>query len=251
MARDLTESLRAEADSIKSSNQTGSSQCIPQVNIAHGANPLAREGLTDLTQNARIEARRGNQNRAIYHSTKRALDFCAAWILLILTLPAFVIICLLILIDSGRPVFFNQVRVGKEGKLFTMYKFRTMYTWAPKYALKPERDDERITRVGRFLRRTSLDELPQLWNIVKGNMSLVGPRPEQPFLVEQYESWQRGRLSVLPGLTGWWQVSGRSNLPLHENIEYDVYYVENRSLWLDLKILCHTIWAVIKGIGAF
>jgi len=187
----------------------------------------------------------------VYPLIKRALDLFLAGLALVLTLPLFALIALAILIESGRPVFFNQERIGKDGKRFTIHKFRTMYIWAPKYALKPGGDDQTITRVGKFLRRTSLDELPQLWNIIKGEMSLVGPRPEQPFLVEKYEPWQRRRLSVLPGLTGWWQVSGRSNLPLHENIEYDIYYVENQSFWLDLKIIWYTIWAVINGMGAF
>jgi lipopolysaccharide/colanic/teichoic acid biosynthesis glycosyltransferase len=112
-------------------------------------------------------------------------------------------------------------------------------------------DDPRVTRVGRILRRISLDELPQLINVLKGEMSLVGPRPEQAFIAEQYRPWQRQRLVVPPGITGWWQVSGRSNLPMHLNTEYDVFYVRNYSIWLDLKILWRTVGAVIRGRGAY
>ena len=108
-----------------------------------------------------------------------------------------------------------------------------------------------MTRVGRFLRRTSLDELPQLWNVLRGEMSLVGPRPELPWVVERYESWQRQRLAVLPGITGWWQVSGRGELPLHENVEYDLYYIQNYSPLLDLTILLRTLWVVARGRGAY
>ena len=131
-----------------------------------------------------------------------------------------------------------------------VFKLRTMTVDSPTFGSKPESfDDDRITWLGRFLRRTSLDELPQLLNVVKGEMSLVGPRPEQTFLVEQYESWQRERLSVLPGMTGWWQVNGRKQ-PMQEYVEEDLYYVRNRSLLLDLQILLRTIQAVIHGDGA-
>jgi lipopolysaccharide/colanic/teichoic acid biosynthesis glycosyltransferase len=111
--------------------------------------------------------------------------------------------------------------------------------------------DPRVTRVGRVLRRFSLDELPQLINVIKGEMSLVGPRPEQTFIVEQYQPWQRQRLVVPPGITGWWQVSGRSDLPMHLNTEYDLFYIRNYSLWLDIVILLKTLGAVIVGRGAY
>ena len=131
-----------------------------------------------------------------------------------------------------------------------LYKFRTMTVDSPTYGPKPERfDDERVTRVGRFLRRTSLDEVPQLLNVLRGEMSLVGPRPEQPFLVERYAQWQRERLEVLPGMTGWWQVNGRKQ-PMHDHVEEDLYYVRNRSLWLDLRILARTVGVVLRGNGA-
>ena len=113
------------------------------------------------------------------------------------------------------------------------------------------RDDPRVTRVGKFLRHTSMDELPQLFNVLKGEMTLVGPRPEMPYLVDKYDLWQRKRFAVPQGLTGWWQIHGRSDRPMHLNTEDDLYYVQNYSLWLDLQILLKTVWVVIKGKGAF
>jgi len=113
------------------------------------------------------------------------------------------------------------------------------------------RDDPRVTRLGRFLRRWSLDEVPNLFNVLVGEMSLVGPRPEQPWIVERYEPWQRKRLAAPPGMTGWWQVNGRSDRPLHENVEYDLYYIQNYSPWLDIAILLRTIPVVLRGRGAF
>jgi lipopolysaccharide/colanic/teichoic acid biosynthesis glycosyltransferase len=133
-----------------------------------------------------------------------------------------------------------------------MYKLRTMYVDTPVQMLTPDSaDDPRITRVGRFLRRTSLDELPQLLNVLKGNMSLIGPRPEMPFIVETYTEYQRHRLTVLPGITGLWQISGDRALQIHENLEYDLYYIANRSLSLDLAILFQTAFSVIRGTGAW
>lgn len=154
--------------------------------------------------------------------------------------------------ESPGPVFFRQDRVGKDGTVFRLYKYRTMQTAADPYAIAPtEETDSRITPFGRWLRRTSLDELPQLLNVLRGEMSMVGPRPEMPFIVEKYEPWQRRRLDVKPGLTGLWQVIGRKNLPLHLNIQYDFYYIKNQSFLLDVEILFRTIPAVLKGRGAF
>jgi len=160
------------------------------------------------------------------------------------------VIAVAIKLDSKGPALLKQERVGKGGVPFGMYKFRTMINESSPFGSKPlSRNDPRITRVGRFLRRSSLDELPQLVNVLKGDMSLVGPRPELPFLVARYEPWQRQRLDVLPGITGWWQVSGRKQ-PMRDHTEYDICYVENQSVLLDLRILCKTIGAVIKGQGA-
>lgn len=154
--------------------------------------------------------------------------------------------------DSPGPVFFSQDRVGRDGRKFRIYKYRTMYVEAPVYGVAPtEEEDPRVTRFGRWLRKTSLDELPQLLNVLFGDMSMVGPRPEMPFIVEKYDPWQKRRLDVKPGVTGLWQVIGRKNLPLHLNMQYDFYYIKNQSFLLDVEILFRTIPAVLKGKGAF
>jgi lipopolysaccharide/colanic/teichoic acid biosynthesis glycosyltransferase len=133
-----------------------------------------------------------------------------------------------------------------------MYKFRTMHVDVDPYAVAPrDSSDDRITPYGCWLRGTSIDELPQLWNVLKGDMSLVGPRPEMPFIAETYDDWQRRRLSVKPGITGLWQILGRKDLPMHENLQYDFYYIRNRSLSLDLSILLRTVGAVLSRRGAF
>ncbi|MFU8849346.1 MAG: sugar transferase, partial [Opitutales bacterium] len=147
------------------------------------------------------------------------------------------------------PVFFRQQRVGKDGKLFEIYKFRSMHTDAPAYAVNPHSSrDPRITRVGRFLRKSSLDELPQLINVWRGEMSLVGPRPEMPFIVETYEDIHRERLQAVPGITGLWQLSGDRHKAIHENLDYDLYYVYNRSFFLDVTILLQTLVFAFRGI---
>lgn len=154
--------------------------------------------------------------------------------------------------ESPGPVFFKQDRVGQGGRVFTIYKYRTMRTETDPYAVAPTADtDPRITNFGRWLRKTSLDELPQLLNVLRGEMSMVGPRPEMPFIVAQYQPWERRRLDVKPGLTGLWQVVGRKNLPLHLNMQYDFYYIKNQGFLMDLEILVRTIPAVLKGKGAF
>jgi len=132
-----------------------------------------------------------------------------------------------------------------------IYKFRSMYVDAPKYAVTPsESSDPRITRVGRWLRRTSLDELPQLFNVLRGEMSLVGPRPEMPFIVEKYTSFERQRLEAKPGITGVWQISAVRGEPIHHNMEYDIFYLQNRSFLLDAAILLKTFLSVLRGVGA-
>lgn len=183
---------------------------------------------------------------------KRAMDLALAIPGALLALPFVLLIALAIKLDSNGPVFFVHDRVGREGRRFRILKFRTMIENADPYAPAPETAvDPRVTRVGRFLRRTSLDELPQLWNVIKGEMSLVGPRPEMPFIVEKYLPWQRRRLDVPQGITGLWQIAGRKRLPLHNNMEYDFYYIRNRSLFLDFAILLRTVAAVLFGRGAF
>ncbi len=188
-------------------------------------------------------------NRAVYDLGKRALDiFTAAIMLLPLAILA-PIVAVVVKSTSPGPVLFRQHRVGRAGRRFTMYKFRTMYQDAPQYETSPGAgDDPRVTPVGRFLRHTSLDELPQLMNVLLGQMSLVGPRPEMPFITEQYTSIQRQRLAVKPGITGLWQISPTRAFPIHENMEYDLYYVRHRSLFMDVAILLHTLLFAARGV---
>jgi len=183
---------------------------------------------------------------------KRVLDLVFAVVLFVPALVIWPFIILLIRLDSRGPALFRQERVGRGGRLFVMYKFRTMYVDTPPFKEAPDTpEDPRITRAGRFLRKFSLDEIPQILNVLRGDMSMVGPRPEMPFIVKQYEEWQKRRLSVKPGITGLWQIVGRKRLPLYQNLEYDFYYIKNQSLWLDLVILWKTIPAVLFGKGAY
>jgi len=194
---------------------------------------------------------------------KRLFDLVATTVLLLLLWPLLLAIAVLIKLDSPGSIIFKQQRMGENGKVFWMYKFRSMVVGAEEHwyevarltkdgnVLHKVRDDPRVTRVGRWLRRWSLDELPQFFNVLKGDMSLVGPRPEMPWLVELYEPWQRKRFAVPQGMTSWWAISGRSDKPLHLHIEDDLYYIQNYSLLLDLQILWKTIGLVLKGRGAF
>src|ERR1035437_9306029 len=187
--------------------------------------------------------------KLVYESAKRIFDFGAAFALLVITAPLWAAIAVAIRVDSMGPVFFRQLRVGREGKRFQLYKFRSMRNDALKYGFHPTgADDPRVTHVGRWLRRTSLDELPQLINTLKGDMSLVGPRPEMPFIVEQYNSMHRQRLQVTPGITGLWQLSADRAFLIHENIQYDLYYIRNRNFFMDLAILLHTAVFAMKGV---
>jgi lipopolysaccharide/colanic/teichoic acid biosynthesis glycosyltransferase len=190
-----------------------------------------------------------SSSKRTYLLLKRGFDLAFSPLALVLAAPLMFVIAVAIKLDSKGPALLKQERIGKGGVPFGMYKFRTMVNESSPLGPKPlSLDDRRITRVGRFLRRSSLDELPQLVNVLKGDMSLVGPRPELPFLVARYEPWQRKRLDVLPGITGWWQVSGRKQ-PMHDHVDYDLYYVYNQSFRLDLIILCKTLFAVISGEG--
>jgi exopolysaccharide biosynthesis polyprenyl glycosylphosphotransferase len=194
---------------------------------------------------------------------KRAMDVAVSLFGLILLLPFFLLVALLIKLDSPGPVFFTQIRVGKGENLFACYKFRSMRQGADAeqenlLALNEAdgpifkiRDDPRITRVGRILRRTSLDELPQLFNVLMGHMSLVGPRPAPPSEVQRYQPWHKRRLEVAPGMTGLWQVSGRSELSFDEMVLLDLYYIENWSPVLDLQIALRTVPKMITGQGAY
>ena len=194
---------------------------------------------------------------------KRCLDITVTLGLIGLLCPLMILIgCIVWLVDGG-PVLFRQQRVGERGRVFTMVKFRTMIpgseTMPPPIAPHPANsiafhkavDDPRVTTLGRWLRRSSLDELPQLFNVLLGDMSLVGPRPELPWIVAQYEPWQYRRLAVPQGLTGLWQVTGRSRNPMHQFTNIDIEYVQNYSFWLDMVILLKTPLIVYKGDGAF
>ena len=185
----------------------------------------------------------------VYLRFKRYLDLCLALITLIILWPLFLIIAIAIKMDSKGPALFTHNRVGKDGRIFKLYKFRTMYSNTNPYEINPlDQKDSRITRVGRFLRKTSLDEMPQIINILKGEMSFVGPRPEMPFIVEQYNEIHKERLKVLPGITGLWQLSGDRKKAIHENMDYDLYYKKNVSFFLDLAILIETFVFAFKGI---
>jgi lipopolysaccharide/colanic/teichoic acid biosynthesis glycosyltransferase len=214
-----------------------------------------------------------NRGPKAYDSVKRGLDVIGSFSLLVLLSPLFLIIAVLVKLKSPGPVFFRQVRVGQNGKTFTCFKFRTMHVNAD-HAIHQQfvssfiksgpqaqeavrggvfkiTDDPRVTAVGRFLRKSSLDELPQLWNVLRGEMSLVGPRPPVPYEVEQYRYWHCRRvLEAKPGITGLWQVNGRSRTTFDDMVRLDLRYARGRSLWTDLKILLATPKAVIEGKGA-
>jgi lipopolysaccharide/colanic/teichoic acid biosynthesis glycosyltransferase len=186
-------------------------------------------------------------------AAKRSLDLLIAGIGSVVTGPLVALLALAIRFESpGHPVY-RQARSGRAGREFSIYKLRTMVRGAEftGAGLAIQEGDDRITRVGAFLRRYSLDELPNLWNVVRGEMSIVGPRPTLPVQVQQYTERQRGRLAVKPGITGWAQVNGRAALPWPERIELDLWYVEHRSLMLDLKILARTVRMVLAGQGLY
>jgi exopolysaccharide biosynthesis polyprenyl glycosylphosphotransferase len=187
----------------------------------------------------------------LYEPCKRVFDLVCASIGLVLTAP-FVAWAALRLWRSGVSPWFVHERIGRHGRPFRMIKLRTLREDVGAYEEAPrDAGDPRITAYGRWLRATSIDELPQLWNVLRGEMSIVGPRPEMPFVVERYDEWQRRRLAVKPGITGLWQILGRKDLPMHENLQYDFYYIRNRSLALDASILLRTAGAVWSRRGAF
>jgi exopolysaccharide biosynthesis polyprenyl glycosylphosphotransferase len=220
--------------------------------VSEAFSVLSKESRVDLIGDFPLLELGSGEASPVYLFLKRAMDLLIAMCVLILTLPLWIFIAVCIKLDSKGPVFFKQERVGYKGKKFILYKFRTMFVHTPPFSESPKNeDDPRITKFGRFLRRTSLDELPQLINVIKGEMSLVGPRPEMPFIVERYSKWERKRLDVKPGITGLWQILGRKNLPLQENIHYDFYYIKNRSIVLDFMILLKTIPAVLRRKGAY
>jgi exopolysaccharide biosynthesis polyprenyl glycosylphosphotransferase len=194
---------------------------------------------------------------------KRAFDLAITIMSLLFALPLMGIITLAIRLEGPGEIILKQERMGENGRIFKMYKFRTMVPGAEKLLESIEHFDEeghlihktagdpRVTRIGRILRRMSMDELPQFFNVLKGEMSLVGPRPELPLLVSQYETWQRKRFAIPQGMTGWWQINGRSDRPMHLHTEDDLYYIQHYSLYLDVFILLKTLAVVIQGKGAF
>ena len=187
-----------------------------------------------------------------YSAAKRLFDIFFSLFVLILASPVFIISALLIKKESKGPALFKQERIGFNGKPFRMIKFRTMHQDVSQDAPTPESPyDSRITRIGRYLRRYSLDELPQFLNVLRGEMSVVGPRPEMPFIVEEYGPMERERLTVKPGITGLWQISYFRKGAIHENLEYDLFYIENKSMLLDFVIISLTGFAVMKGTGAY
>lgn len=218
-------------------------------------------------------------DKRLYLRNKRLMDIVLSCILLILLSPLFLLIALLIKLDSPGPVVFKQTRIGKDGKPFTFLKFRSMRQDADprvhqehmhrlirggdtsdnpgsgdstddgKRAGKLS-NDGRVTRVGKMIRKTTLDELPQLFNILKGEMSLVGPRPPLPYEMEMYEDWHMRRLEVLPGMASLWVLRGRAAIPFDDQVRMDIEYIKNQSLWLDIKILLQTPWAVLSEKGA-
>ncbi len=179
---------------------------------------------------------------------KRAVDVMGSTVLLLLLLPLLSVIAVAILATMGRPVVFRQSRTGHNGTRFTLLKLRTMAEGVDIEGT-PLDDGERLTRLGRWMRAGSLDELPQLWNVLRGEMSLVGPRPLLPQYLDRYSQFQRRRLEVLPGITGWAQIHGRNALAWEPRFQFDVWYIDHWSLWLDFRILARTLASVVKRKG--
>lgn len=236
---------------------------IPRViNGAFAHEDNGEEILTVVTEEGMVVFRRGRLLLSLYWRVKRVFDILFSAVVLLLLSPLLLLVAILVKLDSEGPVIFRQQRIGwdrrngnsvrfnrtdrrqvnRKGKPFTICKFRTMRVNSPKYATTPEEDsDPRLTRVGRVLRRTCIDELPQLFNVLNGDMSFVGPRPEMPFIVQTYNSLHCRRLKVKPGLTGLWQLQGSRRVPIHKNLHYDLHYIKRQSLWLDFKIIAQTL----------
>lgn len=202
--------------------------CVSEPNFSYMNDTVEQTSLKKLTS---FYAKRG----------KYLLDFVAAFFLILIFSPLMILIAVLIKLSSRGPVFFSHKRVGIKNKLFVIHKFRSLHIDTPSYSEKPDsNEDVRITSIGKWIRKTSLDELPQLFNVLKGEMSLVGPRPEMPFLAEKYEEWENQRHLVRPGMTGLWQLSPRRRGSIRDGIPVDLEYIENLSLWNDFKILLRT-----------
>jgi len=233
----------------------------------YGLDTYFTEQLSTYARQAKIATRKPAVKRYALTrrqlAVKRAVDLVVASIALFLVLPVMAMVAIAIKLDSSGPVLFKQKRIGMGGVPFTIYKFRSMCCNAEALQaqvnvvdesgniIHKRRDDPRVTRVGKLIRKTSLDELPQLFNVLLGNMSLVGPRPELPWLVAEYDVWQRQRFDVPQGITGWWQITERSDAPLHLNTEKDIHYIKHYSIWFDLYIIAMTVPALLKQKGAF
>jgi exopolysaccharide biosynthesis polyprenyl glycosylphosphotransferase len=216
-----------------------------------GLNRLNCEVNYELLGNILI-ARYGAPGKSSTSSVlKRAIDVAGSSVLLVLLSPLFLFTAILVRLDSKGPVFFRHERVGQDGRRFSLWKFRSMRVHTSAYERSPaSNSDLRLTRVGRVLRRLSIDELPQLINVLRGDMSLVGPRPEMAFIVQRYGPLEQRRLKAKPGITGLWQISPARAMPIHENMEFDLFYIEHQNMFLDCAILLRTIAAVIRGLGA-
>ena len=246
---------RSSAVTARSSAGTGHPFPVPASRSGRHPTPTAAVAHDDEAS--------GPASRAAHGRAKRALDVVVAVLALVVTVPLLVVVALLVRGSSPGPVLFRQERVGRDGRPFVLLKFRTMVVDGrpPQGALVSDRvdggplfkmrDDPRVTRVGRVLRRRSLDELPQLWNILRGDMSLVGPRPALPCEVATYDALARRRLEVKPGLTGAWQVGGRSDLSWSDGLALDLDYVRRASLAYDLRVLLATVRVVVRPVGAY
>jgi lipopolysaccharide/colanic/teichoic acid biosynthesis glycosyltransferase len=220
-------------------------------------------GLDEYAWCALLEATRHQRPARLMYCFifKRWLDVLLASLLIVLFAPLLLLVTLISWLDTRGSVIYRQRRIGRYGKPFTMYKFRTMipdrrqtthrYSGPERRKAHKTISDPRVTRTGKIMRRTSIDELPQLFNVLRGEMSLVGPRPELPEIVSTYESWQRQRHLVLPGITGWWQTHGRSSLMMHDHTALDIYYVQHISFAMDMRILLATFRAITVRSGAF
>ncbi len=232
---------------------------LPSVNAINGATLAWQEcawlSLLEATQHQRPA-------RLMYCFVfKRWFDVLIASLSIIVLAPLLLLVSLIIWLDTRGPIIYRQRRIGRYGQPFMMYKFRTMspdrrqadqpYSGPERRKVHKRASDPRVTRTGKFMRRMSIDELPQLLNVLRGEMSLVGPRPELPEIVSKYQGWQHQRHLVLPGITGWWQTHGRSDLMMHEHTDLDLYYVQNISFATDVRILLGTLRALTLRSGAF
>jgi exopolysaccharide biosynthesis polyprenyl glycosylphosphotransferase len=232
---------------------------VVRILVGDGPPPSIPGGRLEVLDGTRVLSVLPTNERTLGLLVKRLLDMLVALAAIALLSPAFLAITLAIVLTDGRPVLFRQVRVGLHGRTFRVFKFRTMVKDAEARLVELEAineirgqafkvtNDPRVTRVGRLLRRTSLDELPQFWNVLRGEMSIVGPRPPLPGEVAQYGSWHRRRLSMRPGITGLWQISARQEPDFERWVQFDLVYIERWSVWLDLKIMARTIPAMLQG----